>query len=261
MSIYVPYFYIIQDTRNGKYYAGSKYGRDANPELLLKVGGYMTTSKTVKNIIQENGIDTFIIRKIRKFDTREKANNYETRFLVKVDARNNKMFYNGHNNDWSLHDNKNKVSVKDSKGKTFQIDISDERYKSGELVGITAGMKVGLLVGSNKIKHYATNDKRWETGELYSPNARKSHYKDKNGESYFITKEQAKVLNLTSFSKGFITVKDKEGNSVRISKDDPRYLSGELVGITKGKIPTKDKEGRTIIVDINDERFKTGELV
>jgi hypothetical protein len=36
------------------------------------------------------------------------------------------------------------------------------------------------------------------------------------------------------------TVKDKDGNYYRVPKNDPRIISGELVGVTKGKTLTKD---------------------
>jgi len=38
MNIYNPYFYIIQDTRNGMYYAGSKTSKGANPENFMIMG-------------------------------------------------------------------------------------------------------------------------------------------------------------------------------------------------------------------------------
>ena len=96
---YIPYFYIIQDVRNGMYYAGSKYGRDANPSNFMIEGGYETSSEKIKKIIKEHGIDNFIIRKLKTFGTGPEAHNYETRFLQKIDARNHPRFYNGHNND------------------------------------------------------------------------------------------------------------------------------------------------------------------
>ncbi len=40
---------------------------------------------------------------------------------------------------------------------------------------------------------------------------------------------------------GLITVKDKDGNCFDVQKDDPRYLSGELVGVTKGYSPYRNK--------------------
>lgn len=100
---YQPYFYIIQDVRNNMYYAGSKYGQDANPSNFMIEGGYETSSETIKELIREHGFNNFIIRKIRTFETGQKAYRYEKRFLEKVDARRNKRFYNKHNNEFHAY--------------------------------------------------------------------------------------------------------------------------------------------------------------
>ncbi len=99
MSIYIPYFYIIQDTRNNMYYVGSKYGKDANPETFWIQNGYTTSSSTINTIINEYGLSIFKIRKLKIFEAGGQAYDYETRFLQKIDAKNNPNFYNLHNND------------------------------------------------------------------------------------------------------------------------------------------------------------------
>jgi hypothetical protein len=99
MAIYQPYFYIIQDVRNGMYYAGAKWGKDANPSNFMTEAGYTTSSNTINKLIQQYGLDNFAVRKIRIFETPKETCYYETRFLEKVDARKNKKFYNLHNND------------------------------------------------------------------------------------------------------------------------------------------------------------------
>ena len=99
MSIYIPYFYVIQEVSTNKLYAGSKWGQGANPEKFLVEGGYITSSNTIKSRIKKNGIRSFVIRKIRMFDSAEGAYNYETRFLKRVNASRNAMFYNAHNNE------------------------------------------------------------------------------------------------------------------------------------------------------------------
>lgn len=35
-------------------------------------------------------------------------------------------------------------------------------------------------------------------------------------------------------NRKYVSVKDKDGNTMKVLKDDPRYLSGELVGVMKG---------------------------
>lgn len=97
--IYIPYFYIIQDTRNSKYYAGSKYGQDANPSTFMIENGYQTSSNIILKIIEEFGLEVFIVRKLKIFATGDEAYNYETKFLQKVNAADHSKFYNGHNND------------------------------------------------------------------------------------------------------------------------------------------------------------------
>lgn len=101
-SIYIPYFYIIQHINSGKYYAGVKYGKNANPDNLLKSNGYQTSSYTIKNIILEEGLDSFVIRKIKAFETGEQALDYESRFLRRVNASFNDSFLNRSNNSISV---------------------------------------------------------------------------------------------------------------------------------------------------------------
>jgi hypothetical protein len=60
-------------------------------------GGYQTTSKIIRKIIKEDGLDSFEILRIKHFEFPEQALDYETRFLVKVDASNNDKFFNRHN--------------------------------------------------------------------------------------------------------------------------------------------------------------------
>ena len=60
---------------------------------------------------------------------------------------------------------------------------------------------------------------------------------------------------------GMVTVKDVDGNSFNVFLDDPRYLSGELVGITKETVTVKDVNGNTMKVFKNDPRYLSGELV
>lgn len=101
-----PYFYIIQEKSTGIYYAGSKYAKDANYTNLLTEFGYKTSSNTITKLINENGVDSFIIRRIRVFDDKIKAYEYETKFLKKINASKNNNFYNLHNNAWSLRNAK-----------------------------------------------------------------------------------------------------------------------------------------------------------
>lgn len=99
MTIYTPYFYIIQDIRDGMYYAGAKWAYDAHPDNFMVEGGYETSSNTIKELISQYGLCNFIIRRIKIFVTGNEAYNYETRFLRKINAAAHPRFYNKHNNE------------------------------------------------------------------------------------------------------------------------------------------------------------------
>jgi hypothetical protein len=245
---YIPYFYIIQDIRNGMYYAGAKWAQDANPSNFMIEGGYETSSETIKELIQQYGLNNFVIRKIRTFSSAQKAYDYETRFLQKIDARNNPSFYNKHNNDGWIPNNKGKVVAKDGDGNFIQVDIDDPRYLSGELVGTTKGKKPGICIYTGKKTSYEIIDPRWETGEIISVNKSKSMYIDKDGKYVYTDRKTAEASNLKPFQKGMVTARDSENNIIRVSQDDPRYLSGELVGATKGFRPVKDQNGNVFML-------------
>ncbi len=61
-------------------------------------------------------------------------------------------------------------------------------------------------------------------------------------------------------TKGLVSVKDKNGNCFLVFKDDPRYLSGELVPNCKGLLVVKDKNGNYFSVSVDDPRYLSGEL-
>ena len=99
-----------------------------------------------------------------------------------------------------------------------------------------------------------------------------------------------------SSTAGMVTVIDKDGNTFNVYKNDPRYLSGELVGVTTGrtvivdedgiprsvykddplyekylsgilsipsknKVAVRDNRGRYFSVSTDDPRYLSGELV
>lgn len=61
-------------------------------------------------------------------------------------------------------------------------------------------------------------------------------------------------------TKGQVTVKDKAGNCLNVSKDDLRYLSGELISVAKNKVTVRDKDGNCFSVSKDDPRYLSGEL-
>lgn len=135
MSIYTPYFYIIQEVSTGMYYAGSKYGKDANPDNFMTEGGYTTSSKVVNKILSVRGIKSFVVRKLKTFNTQHEVLRYETRFLQKVNAKINPFFYNMHNNDGVYNLTKSSVVIYDLYGvdNIFQLEQTKTKIKNTNL--------------------------------------------------------------------------------------------------------------------------------
>jgi hypothetical protein len=65
---------------------------------------------------------------------------------------------------------------------------------------------------------------------------------------------------LVAFSKNKVTVKDKNGNTTRVSTDDNKFKSGELRGVNYQKTVVKDSNGIIFQISTNDERYLSGEL-
>ena len=91
-------------------------------------------------------------------------------------------------------------------------------------------------------------------------------------EKEVITEEMIKSKNCYNLTWGGqkgqinnVPVKDINGNTFQVSKNDPRYLSGELKHIlycvNLNKVIVKDNDGNTLRVDKNDPRYLSGELV
>lgn len=86
MSQRIPYTYYVFHKPTGLKYYGSKYGKNADPNSFWKPNGYYTSSKKVKKLILEYGIDSFNAEVRKIFDSPEKALIYEYKFLKKVKA-------------------------------------------------------------------------------------------------------------------------------------------------------------------------------
>lgn len=106
---------------------------------------------------------------------------------------------------------KGKTLVKSDKGNVL---ISSEDYSKNK--------DKYESVNKGRVISYDIEDKCWkmvESGEFR-----------KNPERY---KTNSSLIG-SEWRKGRVSVKDKEGNTMSVSLDDPRYISGELVGVTKG---------------------------
>lgn len=61
-------------------------------------------------------------------------------------------------------------------------------------------------------------------------------------------------------TNGKVSVKDSRGNFFTVSKDDPRYISGELVGVTKGMILVEGEDDIPFYISKDDPKYISGEI-
>jgi len=95
---HVPYFYIIEHVASGKKYAGCRYAKGCNPAEFMTEDGYCTSSSTVKQIIEDDGIDAFVVVEIKTIDEVGDVYEYETKFLTENDCAASDVWLNAHNN-------------------------------------------------------------------------------------------------------------------------------------------------------------------
>ena len=138
--------------------------------------------------------------------------------------------------------------------KTMTVSINDLRYLSGEIHGVRKGCKTkladystGKIVAKDSmgnIIHIECSDPRYLSGELVH------HTKGMKTVYIKITNEKIRI-NMNDFDPSIhsnlkmkiIHVKDKDGNSLMVLKDDPKFISGEYVIFSKGRVTVKDKSG------------------
>ena len=153
-----------------------------------------------------------------------------------------------------------KTVVKDTNGNAIIVDVADNRFISGELVGINDSM---VVVKNNKgaISRVSIDDERYISGELVSVNSGKVLCVNACGQNVSLTREEFKRLNYKGINSGKVSVKDRYGNTMMVDISDQRYVDGELVHVSKGLVSVKDSLGNMFKVEQNDERYQSGELV
>lgn len=100
----VPYFYIIEHIKTKIKYAGAKWGKDSNPNMLMVAEGYCTSSKTINDIILKEGLDSFKIIVIKtEYDCGMHVYDYETRWLQDHQCAQSNEWFNKSNNHKNYH--------------------------------------------------------------------------------------------------------------------------------------------------------------
>ena len=111
------------------------------------------------------------------------------------------------------------------------------------------------------------DDPRYISGELDFIHKNKFKNKvvvrDANNNIFSVSKNNKRYLSgeLVGVTTNKVIVYDENHNILTISKNDPRYLSGELISVNKNKTTAINKNGDKIYMSVDDPRYLSGEYV
>lgn len=101
MFTYIPFTYLLRFKPTGQVYYGSKYSLTAHPNQLWI--SYFSSSRKVRALIAEHGKDAFEFEIRRTFKTAAEAVDWESRVLLRFNAKRDPRFLNSHNGDGRPH--------------------------------------------------------------------------------------------------------------------------------------------------------------
>jgi hypothetical protein len=149
-------------------------------------------------------------------------------------------------------------------------DLNDEYFGSGDLINLA-------------LEEFGKENFEREILQQFSTLAEAYSYEFKLVNREFVNRSDTYNIALGGdggwyHTKGKTNVKDANGNTMQVSVNDPRFLSGELVGIQKGTfhtketkskmskknhgfVPVKDKFGNKFRVRKDDPKYLSGEYV
>jgi len=253
------YFYCITNLKSNKKYWGVH--STVNLDDGYKGSGYALIAEMKTKPLSEYKKEI-----LKFFKTKEEMYSYEESFVTKEVAKD-KMTYNQHtggNGSWDF--TIGRVTVKDSEGNCFLVDKDDKRYLNGELEHNMVGLVHVIDIETNE--HITISKEKYHNNkDRYKPHIQGHIQAIANGVKKWIPKEeyyeQNKLGLMHGHTKGKGVFKDKNGKNIMCDLNDPRVLSGELVGSTKGLTMYKYKNdfSKTCQTTANDPRVLSGELV
>lgn len=191
------YFYKITNLKNGFYY----YGIHSTDNID---DGYMGSGRRLKRALKAFGKENFQKEILKFFESRESVSKYEESVVTEVCVSDINCYNLKRGGDYGL--TLGTILVKDANGVLYRCKPDDPDYLNGTLVPFTKGV----------IFVYDSVEKRVR---LIS---QEEYYSDKGGK-------------YVHHSENMLVVKDKKGKVFYVSKQEPRYLSGEFVPIWKGR--------------------------
>lgn len=268
------YCYKITNLINNKYYYGIHSTNNLND-------GYMGSGKLLKCAIKKYGIENFKKEIIKFFNTLEELSEFEKEIVNEITLKDTSCYNlvkGGYflSNEDILHlktiMSNIQLGEKNSQYGTCWITKDDKSIKINRSE-LESYKKIGWNLG-RKIKNRdniasANKDCTWIWKDNVSKRIKKADVQKFLDDGWIIgrskPKEKIKKLkpaeNLSILNKETILVKDCLGNKLRVSRNDPRYLSGELIPYNKGMVNVVDENNNKLFVSVNNPRYLSGELI
>ena len=229
----IHYFYKITNLINKKFYYGIR-----SCYCLPGKDPYMGSGRSLHRAFRKYGIENFRKEVLRICKTREDLKDLE-RWIVTDDLVKNSNCYN--------------QCLGGGESTAFEgvTVIIDEKYSIISIDEYRRNKDLYVTPETGKVKVYDTVD------NVYKDISKEKYYNEKSTGRYITTFLKYNKSIGHGTSKGKVSVKDCYGNYTLVSKNDPRYLSGELVPIWKGRSHseiTKDKMSKSHQITSKGER-------
>lgn len=131
-----------------------------------------------------------------------------------------------------------KTTYKDTEGNRYHLNTDDPMIDELGLVHISTGMSAFKDSHDNRYYLHVDDPMITELGLVHVLSGR--------------TMDPDQIDKL----RGYVTVKDSFGNCMKVSVNDPRYISGELVQANAGMVNVIDEHGNKF--KVTQEEFNTG---
>jgi|TARA_Y100000310_G_C20464544_1_gene706974 hypothetical protein len=163
-----PYVYLIIYKPTRQKYVGHRYG-NIRLKILAKDDFwkiYFTSSKIVKNLIKETGIDSFEIKWIKEFDTVKEVQTYEQNILVENNIASNDEWLNEMIsfpcNTWNPKIREKRVKTNQEKfGYDYHVQSPEFKENSKQMYMERYGVNTNMKTEEFRIKSEQTCLKKY----------------------------------------------------------------------------------------------------
>ena len=252
------YVYEILEITTGRKYIGVR-SSEVIPSEDLGINYFSSSSDSEFILAQKANPKGYSYRILSEFSNRKEANEEEIRLHRAYNVGPNDIYIN-RITQINGFDPTGYMCAKDLDGNYLFVSVDDPRFKSGELVGHTKST-VSVKDQNDNVFRVDKDDPRYLSGELVGHTKGKATFYDVENKCHVLLDKDTDSPRYKWMFEGQIVVKDKDGNKFRVDKNDPRFVSGELVGHSKGRFVVKDKDGNKSMIDKDDPRYISGELI